>query len=251
MQNLVVYVINLKDSTKRRHCISQQLEALGIEFNFFEAIDGKVNSEQYCNRYNHFKREWLTSGRPVLSGELGCYASHYALWKKCVELNKALVILEDDILLSKGAPEILVCLNDRIEQYGFVRLAPKVKGELITVEEEDGFTISWMTTNLNGAMAYALSPWAAAKFLKHSKSWSMAVDNYMGMSYIHKVESYLLSPPLATHPDLFDTTIQLPKPIKTPWYRKPTRELYSAYRKLRRALHKTHIINSRFKKNEF
>ena len=31
------------------------------------------------------------------TGEIGCYLSHVELWKKCVELNKAIAVIEDDM----------------------------------------------------------------------------------------------------------------------------------------------------------
>ncbi|CCF80089.1 putative lipopolysaccharide biosynthesis protein [Helicobacter bizzozeronii CCUG 35545] len=32
-------------------------------------------------------------------GELGCYASHYSLWQKCIQLHEPIAILEDDVHL--------------------------------------------------------------------------------------------------------------------------------------------------------
>ena len=32
-----------------------------------------------------------------ISAEMGCFASHYLLWEKCVELDEAIMILEDDV----------------------------------------------------------------------------------------------------------------------------------------------------------
>ena len=32
-----------------------------------------------------------------VNAEMGCFASHYLLWEKCVELNEPIIILEDDV----------------------------------------------------------------------------------------------------------------------------------------------------------
>ena len=31
------------------------------------------------------------------TGEIGCYLSHVELWKKCVELNEPIAVIEDDM----------------------------------------------------------------------------------------------------------------------------------------------------------
>ena len=45
-----------------------------------------------------------------LDTELACFASRLSLWQKCVELNEAVLILEDDFYFEGGggtSPEIL------------------------------------------------------------------------------------------------------------------------------------------------
>ena len=44
-------------------------------------------------------------------GELGCFASHYLLWEKCLELNEPIVVIEDDAQLEE-------CFDDSMKKYG-------------------------------------------------------------------------------------------------------------------------------------
>ncbi|MEC8482423.1 MAG: hypothetical protein VXY99_01280, partial [Pseudomonadota bacterium] len=70
-----------------------------------------------------------------------------------------------------------------------------------------------------------------------------------GSIYIHAQPSYLFKPSIVPSiqevPEKFQTTIQLGEEKKASWYRKPTRELYSLYRKF-----KMKQYNRRFMKPE-
>ena len=63
-----------------------------MNYEFFEAYDGK-----YLDNHSKFLR----------SGEIGCAKSHIELWKKCLELNVPLLILEDDSIYRKNFVDIL------------------------------------------------------------------------------------------------------------------------------------------------
>ena len=36
----------------------------------------------------------------ISQGEVGCFLSHYLLWKKCIDLNEPILILEDDAIIT-------------------------------------------------------------------------------------------------------------------------------------------------------
>lgn len=244
MPVMPVFVISLKRSQDRRDYIAAQLQQQGIAFSFFDAIDGSDKSNPLLKRYNYTKRLWLTSGKMPTNGEIGCYASHYSLWQKCVDMNQPLVVVEDDSGIASNAARNLELVAEKVEKYGYLKLEGLIRGETITMEESKHYRISRMSDNFGGARAYAIAPWAAQKLLRGSQSWSLPVDNYIGAPYFHGMESYHFSPEIVGNDDEFETTIQFYQKEKTPFYRKPSRELYSAYRKLRLYLH-----NRKFKKN--
>ena len=43
-------------------------------------------------------KEWIDPihGTHLTKGEVGCFLTHYHLWKKCIQLNEPIIILEDD-----------------------------------------------------------------------------------------------------------------------------------------------------------
>ncbi|WP_445397462.1 glycosyltransferase family 25 protein [Zobellella sp. An-6] len=244
MTPVPVFVISLKRSQDRREYISAQFAREGVSFEFFDAIDGSDKHNPLLKRYNYAKRLWLTSGKMPTNGEIGCYASHYSLWQKCVEMNQALVVLEDDAQLQPNAAGTLELASQKIDNYGFLRMESVLRGETVTMEQGDDYRISWMSDNFGGLRAYAIAPWAAQKLLSASQRWSLPVDNYLGDAFTHGMESYHLHPNFVENTDAFETTIQFYEREKTPFYRKPSRELYSAYRKLKRYLHNKKIKKS-------
>lgn len=201
-----------------------------IAFTFFDAVDGYQGTPMLAEDYNYRKRLWLTSGKAPSRGEVGCYASHYALWLKCIELGEPIIICEDDIELHDNANSIADYALEAAKEYGFVRLqAPCDGGELIKVAQEGDFTMSLMKDNFGGLCAYAMSPQAAARLVKHR--WCLPVDCFVGANYLHGQYSYQLEPCfMATHVGE-QSTIQHEATKKTPLHRKPTRELYTLYKK--------------------
>ncbi|WP_407333215.1 glycosyltransferase family 25 protein [Enterovibrio sp. 27052020O] len=225
-----VFVVSLKRCTDRREKIAKEMAEKQIAFSFFDAVDGHESTPTLAEDYDYRKRLWLTSGKMPSKGELGCYASHYQLWLKCIELNQPIVVCEDDIELHHKAAEIIKVALEDVNRFGFLRLeAIESGGEFTEVERNGEYQINLMKDNYGGTRAYAISPSAAVRLVKHR--WCLPVDCFIGLSYLHGVHSYQLTPCLvATH---FDdaSTIQLIDGAKTPLYRKLTRELYTAYKK--------------------
>ncbi|MGL5336080.1 MAG: glycosyltransferase family 25 protein [Enterovibrio sp.] len=228
-----VYVISLLRSEARRQTISHELQKQGIAFEFFDAVDGKNGLPMLAQDYDYHKRLWLTSGKMPTSGEIGCYASHFTLWLKCLELGKPIIILEDDIMLNDDAQKIIALALEKVMQYDFLRLEnilPDCPSKI--VENEQNCQISLLKDNCGLAAAYAISPRAAAKLIKHR--WCMPVDCFIGANYIHKQLSYQMTPYLRKdNINIHETTFQNEIVPKTPIYRKPSRECYSLYKKIR------------------
>jgi len=103
-----VFVINLKRSTERREHIENQMQNLGLNYEFIEATDGRSLDEKGVeNLYD--KKESLKYLQKELSvNEIACSHSHYKAYLKIKEekINYALV-LEDDVLIDQKLIELL------------------------------------------------------------------------------------------------------------------------------------------------
>lgn len=90
------YVVSLKRATKRRQSIQFQLNQLGIDFTFFDAVDAKMRPELLTS---HSASHLCT----LRGAALGCALSHLFIYKKIIESDDDIyLILEDDAVLPKG-----------------------------------------------------------------------------------------------------------------------------------------------------
>ncbi|XP_062891934.1 procollagen galactosyltransferase 1-like [Mobula hypostoma] len=96
-----VFLINLKRRPKRRMRMLRSLYEQEIACEIFDAVDGRAfNSSQIKELGITMLAEYQDpySGRPLTKGELGCFLSHYNIWKEIVDrgLQKS-VLFEDDL----------------------------------------------------------------------------------------------------------------------------------------------------------
>lgn len=102
-----VIVINMKHSTERRARMSARLDALGIPFRIFEAIDGESLSQAERDRIAP-PSTWgrLMGRRDVVPGEIGCALSHVNAIRAHADLE-FFCVLEDDAVPSSGMLQFL------------------------------------------------------------------------------------------------------------------------------------------------
>ncbi|XP_064520148.1 procollagen galactosyltransferase 2 isoform X1 [Pseudopipra pipra] len=115
-----IFMINLKRRKDRRDRMLRTLYEQEIAVKIVEAVDGKaLNTSQL----KALSIEMLPgyrdpySSRPLTRGEIGCFLSHYYIWKEVVNrgLEKTLVI-EDDVRFEHQFKRKLMKLMDDIEQ---------------------------------------------------------------------------------------------------------------------------------------
>lgn len=232
-----VFIIHLSPKTcqnfslKETH-ITPLLESLklqGISYEIFDAIYSKISPTQlhplilehlhpsfmvedlwaFCKNKKHppcalknFFYAIKHCGKRMGFGELGCYASHYSLWQKCIELNEAICILEDDITLKEDFKEGLDFLEKHIQELGYIRLMhllydASVKSEPLShknheIQERVGIIKAY--SEGVGTQGYVITPKIAKVFLKCSRKWVVPVDTIMDATFIHGVKNLVLQP---------------------------------------------------------
>ena len=215
-----IFIINLKRSPDRKTKMITQLEKLSnskYEKFFFEAIDAKENQHlSFMQHFSYFTK--YIKGRHLTDGEFACYTSHYCLWKKCIELNEPIIILEDDVGILTHFDEV----TDKIinSGYHYVKLASTFNKKQFEIEP------NFFSTNIEscGALGYYLTPVAAKLLLEKSKKFYKPVDDFMDSFWIHKVRTIIYNPNAIYHNDNDTTTISDRK-IKIPIRLKIIREL--------------------------
>uniref|UniRef100_A0A8D3BDI8 Cerebral endothelial cell adhesion molecule n=2 Tax=Scophthalmus maximus TaxID=52904 RepID=A0A8D3BDI8_SCOMX len=115
-----IYLINLRRRLDRRDRMLFSLNELEIDVKVVDAVDGNaLNSSDIKilgvdllpGYYDPF------SGRTLTKGEVGCFLSHYFIWKEMVDvqMDKALV-LEDDVRFQANFKRRVLRLMEEVEQ---------------------------------------------------------------------------------------------------------------------------------------
>lgn len=204
-----VIVINLDSAQERWGHIKRQLDSVGVTPERFSAIDGRAINHPLFEMYDEEYRV-RRKGTPLSLGQLGCFASHYLVWQRCVELGEPVIVLEDDVTLIESCFREFLQQAPRLgEDIECVRLfRNRVKHcKSISMFELGALSFVKYTKGPMSGMGYYLTPAGAKKFLAGADKWFLAVDMYMDRFWSNKVECIGVSPECITHEHLFDSII--------------------------------------------
>lgn len=117
-----IYMINLKRRPERRMKMENSFRELGIEYTYFEAVDGKQLTDNFLLEKGiklMSQYEDPYHKRPMTMGEIGCFLSHYTIWEKMVAENqKEVLIFEDDIKFESYFTDRILTLTHEARKIG-------------------------------------------------------------------------------------------------------------------------------------
>ncbi len=119
---LGVWLINLDRSVGRLATMTGRLSSLSMPYTRFPAIDGRQEWDKLVAEVDlpAFRRN---TGREVLPGEIGCYASHLAVWRAFLDSAcEVALILEDDVVFHDDFPAAVDALMAVAGQWDMVKL---------------------------------------------------------------------------------------------------------------------------------
>ncbi|PSU70220.1 epitope biosynthesis protein [Photobacterium phosphoreum] len=231
-----IFVINMASSTIRKENISKQLNCLDLNFSIFNAVNGKESDHPLFAMYDDNLSQTYR-GKSLSKGQLGCYASHYLLWQKCIELNQPIIILEDDALIyPKPFMNIVNNVALLTKKYECIRLFDNkrpsfFKLKQLTLPHTSIYKFSKGHMSTTG---YLLTPTGAKKLLEHSNKWYMAVDIYMDRFWVNHLECYGTVPACLTNDPAFDSDIGYGKRAPRSLRCKIKREIFNLKELVRR-----------------
>jgi glycosyl transferase family 25 len=192
---LKTFVINLAGSDERWETTSNRLTELKVPFERFEAVDGRVSPHPLFERHDDKLRQKYR-GRALSGGELGCFASHFLLWQRCVELNEPIVVMEDDITIDDSFNEAIRLAESNIDRLVYLRLAGTYlkRRPYKKIGVLGSFDLMDHIKGPAGTLCYVISPKAAKIFVQNADVWFLAVDDYMDRYWYHHINCYSLMP---------------------------------------------------------
>ena len=169
------FVVSLQNRTDRRRWFDDTNHKK-IDYEIFTAISGKSFTYNMLVQSGFdTDKDWIDPihNTHLTSGEVGCFLSHYGLWKRCVELDEPIVILEDDAIVTDRFS--YEKLNELVEEYNFIYLGWREMDESKPINEELVTPVYPYWT-----LGYVITP-EAAKILLETKPQKsiIPVDEYL------------------------------------------------------------------------
>ena len=201
-----IFIINLPKSLERRNFITRQFSELNnqaqspINYQFFEAINGKENPDFYLFQKYNEKERFKRKGNTMNLSQLGCFASHYLLWEKCIELNQGIIILEDDAIIHKEFLNAYEFIRSEENKFEFFWLSPPAparrnqKSKIIYSINNSQFNISEFYKGWGNTTGYYITPKAAQKLINYTMEWIYEVDITMERYWENKLDFLALVP---------------------------------------------------------
>ena len=153
MQVVPVFVVSLKNATARRAALKSHLGALGIEFEWFDAIRGDELGPQY--------RQEVNPGGNMSPGQLGCYLSHIHIYERIIEQKLPVaLVLEDDAVLHPSVKDLVATGCQHLE-FDYCFLGSDDRGD-------DGFVFYNAATPVPLGKAHLSYPLSAGPFCTHA-----------------------------------------------------------------------------------
>jgi glycosyl transferase, family 25 len=189
--------------------MERQANALGLTFEFMEAVDGaRLTSAQVARAYGP---ETLAAyGRELRPAELGCHLSHEAVWRRIEDGDRPFgVVLEDDVRLGDTFVANLAALAALHRPWELVRLAGTRLRKFHALQPlAQGCTLARLHRGPAGTLGYALTPAGAGKLLRYTERVVHPVDEAIDRYWEHRLDTYAVLPypvvPDAQHPSTID-----------------------------------------------
>lgn len=176
-----IYVISLFDSDRHLQ-VHKQFENSGVEYELL-MFERMVN-DQHSN-YDE-KTRLQRFGYPLLPGEIGCFDSHRACWRKVLEEGRPAIILEDDFIADNFEFIKTVSTLSGITHPLLVRLQGTFEKPFHNMICLNEFDLGNFSGDPAGTVGYFVNPAAAKKLFVASDKFFQAVDDFVCNEALHR-----------------------------------------------------------------
>lgn len=178
---LAIRCVSIAGSPRRAR-MAEQLDAAGLDWSFFDARTTAPEGLRYDPA-----RAVRRHGRELTPGELGCFASHHALWREVADDDgpDMLLVLEDDLIVNPVFFQQMGTVAEAARPYGYLRLYAKVPaGARLEAPFLDRH-VARFSGRAYGTQAYFLTREAARRLLRSVKEVVRPVDDEMDRYWVN------------------------------------------------------------------
>jgi glycosyl transferase family 25 len=180
---LTVCCISLAGSDRRAR-MKEQLDATPLEWSFFDARIGVP-----IDLPHDPARAVARHGRRLTSGELGCFASHWALWERLIadDAHDIMLVLEDDLIINPVFFDAMETVAEAARGYGYLRLYAKVPAGLRLETTFLDRNIARFSGRAYGTQAYLITKDIARRWRASIREIVRPIDDEMDRYWAHDI----------------------------------------------------------------
>ena len=209
---MIIKVINLKRNVHRMTNINSVLREFGVQYERFDAVDGKLQfSVDDCDKKNNKRKERFPNSDYLLSsGDIGCACSHLELYKWLIgSTEQNMLILEDDVEIDASFGEFLNTFKFYHFDFDIIFLGyfanelrdPKCRVSSIQSIKQrhrisKEFTIGKPVHRIWTTMGYVVSRGGADKLIKANLDLTMCADELTSDYFNFGLNLFTLNPPI-------------------------------------------------------
>lgn len=182
MKSFIIHLPRIASSLESAIKTQQDLAAVGVVAELFEGTYGD-EAERIFEKEKRTVHPFDFNGNPIdekdrskayRPGVMGCFYSHYRLWKRCSELNEIIGIFEDDVnvirpLVPVDFEDILVVVLGARKKARYLHYLENPQGKCHAAE--------YINRSMPGTVGYLITPDAANKLLERYKKTFLSSDN--------------------------------------------------------------------------
>lgn len=188
-----VVVISLARATARREGFAARAADADIDWRFFDACTERPTALALDEA-----AVLRNKGRALTRGEIGCYASHWSIWRDMIDQNiSQRIVLEDDVVVDWAYLERLAAVDLSAAGIDYLRLYAK-RPTFQRVVRKDFLQHSRSVVELiglaYGTQGYAITLAGAKRLVAHMSVIERPVDDGMDRSWAHGLPNLALFP---------------------------------------------------------
>lgn len=193
-----IYVVSLRRDVERRKKVTERLNKINLNFEFFDAYDGTL-----------FKHLWNKLANPFFENPnyVACNLTHLAIYNDALSKGYSnILILEDDVVPHSKFNELLEIIKNQIPikydilYFGWIPLTDDKSMWSYNIIDDRYVTQNILhSKNLWGLYAYSITENLMKEMVSlYSNSFPMEIDRYF-VSISENRLSYAIRPQLFAH----------------------------------------------------
>ena len=181
---MIVFIINLKESSERRLKMQAQLDKTELKYEFINGVNGKDLSDAELKEIVYDYPNCM-----LTKGEIGCALSHLSIYKKMVNENiEQALVLEDDAVLTHNIEDIISTIQkiDKLTKPN-VYLLSYVDSYIKNKKLDDNIFKVYQAIL---AHAYIINKKAAKRFISFQTPIKYEADMWWYFRYFNRANIY-------------------------------------------------------------